>query len=125
MLTNNSYFTGNLYHLIIDSSKCAYNYEVGLLQATLNKSAGQVGQLCNIMLFNKSCSAGSNGPLACFKLSLKNQTTSVIFGTEYSPFILHLFTAWLLATSLRCSIMSARTKARTCRIAQRVTNQTD
>jgi len=32
MLTNDSYFIGNLYHLIIYSSECAYNYEVGLLQ---------------------------------------------------------------------------------------------
>jgi len=27
MLTNDSYFMGNLYHLIIYSSKCADNYE--------------------------------------------------------------------------------------------------
>ena len=31
MLTNDSYFMGNLYHLIIYSSKCAYNYEKGWL----------------------------------------------------------------------------------------------
>ena len=31
MLTNDSYFIGNLYHLIIYSSKCAYNYEIGVL----------------------------------------------------------------------------------------------
>ena len=27
LLTNDSYFMGNLYHLIIYSSKCAYDYE--------------------------------------------------------------------------------------------------
>ena len=30
MLTNDSYFIGNLYHLIIYSSKCAYSYEKGI-----------------------------------------------------------------------------------------------
>jgi len=29
MLMNDSYFMGNLYHLIIYSSKCANNYEKG------------------------------------------------------------------------------------------------
>ena len=29
MLTNDSYVIGNLYHLIICSSKCAYSYEKG------------------------------------------------------------------------------------------------
>ena len=39
MLTNDSYFMGNLYHLIIYSSKCAYNYEKG-------QSSGR-SELCN------------------------------------------------------------------------------
>jgi len=29
MLTNDSYFMGNLYHLVTYSSKCAYSYEKG------------------------------------------------------------------------------------------------
>jgi len=31
MLTNDSYIMGNLYHLIIYSWRCAYNYEIDLL----------------------------------------------------------------------------------------------
>jgi len=38
MLTNDSYFVGNLYHLIIYFSKCAYSYEKSQFQSLIDLS---------------------------------------------------------------------------------------